>query len=651
MNYSNNKIVWIIALALFGLSACRTSDQYLPEDQSQEEGVAVSFSVTKPDNETSGTKVAYPTPTSNRLVWSSEDKVGVYGYCVSFPSMSFSNIGYELESGENTPVGVFINSKFFGWYHLYWYDIYMYYPYSSNHANTNFDVAVDIPLLQTQAGPNTSDNLSANKFMYSSWKQQVIPQGGVVPIGQMSNLGSTIRFTATELAADERITAITISPNSGNADLAYKGTFNLQREELTFTEGYSSVRLEIGGGGLANGDVAYMLVNTGFAGRSFIFNFEVTSSSHTRPSVRAATRNNEINQGQTTTVFPYPNGFRPNVILDVSLSGKLSPELIADEQIWAKAGTKDLNAGKGRANCYIVGTNGKYKFNASYPGNSTLESDKFNLSGAQPYVVWASSTNLISVYPQLSDTGNMQVTTSGKTGNAVVGVRKNGVTLWSWHIWITETGTVDTFSIEGKATFQSLNLGATSSNLSDPKSYGMYYQWGRKDPFYNSSQFSWKSKKRPSVEDAIMHPEWAYANWNGNGTNDAWNLNAYNRNYRDNSWGSFGDKEYKEDDLPIAKSKYDPCPYGFRVPTKEEWPSNPYLYFPRGGYGDKVSNFNWREEGNGYYWSDVAQHHNQWGTSTDSYRFGFGRDSAWGTVPDHRYYLMSVRCVQDDIHL
>lgn len=82
----------------------------------------------------------------------------------------------------------------------------------------------------------------------------------------------------------------------------------------------------------------------------------------------------------------------------------------------------------------------------------------------------------------------------GKTaGNSVVAVtNKNGQILWSWHIWITAADpTVNTKTLPGGKSIMECNIGATtiSTGATQPgysttsNGFGMYYQWGRKDPF------------------------------------------------------------------------------------------------------------------------------------------------------------------------
>lgn len=69
-------------------------------------------------------------------------------------------------------------------------------------------------------------------------------------------------------------------------------------------------------------------------------------------------------------------------------------------------------------------------------------------------------------------------------GNVVVGIKKKGESdyLWSWHLWLTDEPQL-------VAGFMDRNLGAESATATDGrKTYGLYYQFGRKDPFVGSTE-------------------------------------------------------------------------------------------------------------------------------------------------------------------
>ncbi len=65
----------------------------------------------------------------------------------------------------------------------------------------------------------------------------------------------------------------------------------------------------------------------------------------------------------------------------------------------------------------------------------------------------------------------------------------SGTILWSWHIWLTDKPEDQVYK-NNAGTMMDRNLGATSATPGDVKALGLLYQWGRKDPFLNSSSIS-----------------------------------------------------------------------------------------------------------------------------------------------------------------
>lgn len=109
------------------------------------------------------------------------------------------------------------------------------------------------------------------------------------------------------------------------------------------------------------------------------------------------------------------------------------------------------------------------------------------------------------------------------------------------------------------------NLGATSATPGDVGALGLLYQWGRKDPFLGSSSINirtlakstgtWPSAVASSsstgtVDYATSHPTTFV-------TGVALAYNDWCYSSHDNSLWTTSDK---------AKSIYDPCPAGWRVP-------------------------------------------------------------------------------------
>lgn len=178
-------------------------------------------------------------------------------------------------------------------------------------------------------------------------------------------------------------------------------------------------------------------------------------------------------------------------------------------------------------------------------------------------------------------------------GNAVLAVYDNDDNiLWSWHIWVVNGVKDIDYIIQEKGSsitrniaVMNMNLGAVKSKWTGTKdaldTYGLYYQWGRKDPSpgppsYNYSIASLSTVEYyymdqgarnlvyrtitqfPTVQDAISYPLdlIASANLGVTYSND-WLYRSV-----DYLWGG-GSNGFTK------KTIYDPCPYGYRVAYDE----------------------------------------------------------------------------------
>lgn len=88
---------------------------------------------------------------------------------------------------------------------------------------------------------------------------------------------------------------------------------------------------------------------------------------------------------------------------------------------------------------------------------------------------------------------SVKPTKEAGAGSAVVACIKDGKIIWSWHIWVVDTYPWE--KVNGLSTLPAMNrnLGAAKTpaagnfvaeNLPDVNEMGMYYQYGRKDPFF-----------------------------------------------------------------------------------------------------------------------------------------------------------------------
>lgn len=238
--------------------------------------------------------------------------------------------------------------------------------------------------------------------------------------------------------------------------------------------------------------------------------------------------------------------------------------------------------------------------------------DNIDRSLAEPRsaaLLWSdvSATHLtnISVTSQPDGKYTLACTSSKIPGNSVVAIYNtddptdpNAVILWSFHVWVSDrtsdsdqTWSVinipDRTIVPNVYTMMDRNLGATSNAIAsstDDSSYGLYYQWGRKDPFVGGSGPRANKTKKTIYGQVTSQPvvittadigTIVYATRNpttfighdGGSTSMDWLFAA-----RDHSlWGN-PNPATSVNVYPQSvgnKSIYDPCPAGYCVPPQD----------------------------------------------------------------------------------
>lgn len=236
-------------------------------------------------------------------------------------------------------------------------------------------------------------------------------------------------------------------------------------------------------------------------------------------------------------------------------------------------------------------------------------------------------------------------------GNVVVGIKKKGESdyLWSWHLWLTDEPQL-------VAGFMDRNLGAESATATDgAKTRGLYYQFGRKDPFVGSTEIydiNGTSKStgatiatgKVTFAKAVQTPATFYTY--GSSNND-W---ASPNNYTSKNWNDISESD--------GKTFFDPCPEGWRLPTKAEYSNFSTTTFTWDATNSgRTYNGNWfpaagyRDSGDGSM-SGVGSYGYYWSASPYSEYYGYGLYFYSGRVdPADNYgdraYGFSVRCVQE----
>ena len=269
---------------------------------------------------------------------------------------------------------------------------------------------------------------------------------------------------------------------------------------------------------------------------------------------------------------------------------------------WSSVAGDNNNLSKlGCSNCYMVHMEGDYSFKTrkvdNTPINNIAKADWLWVSAVEG----KSGNALISNVKYENDT--ISFTASAEKGNALIAAFDGeGNIVWSWHIWLTDKPEVYDYQNNGIPQSggqtdgyycMDRNLGATSAELlGGYETFGLYYQWGRKDPFIGDKA---EERTRDNENGGWKNVVPAF----GNGSQ----LTVCNTAYSQTQWisayatahpmtflhtGTGGqpnwrakstltsDEKYDADKnmwRPFQKSNYDPCPVGYQVPRGGMWVS------------------------------------------------------------------------------
>lgn len=219
------------------------------------------------------------------------------------------------------------------------------------------------------------------------------------------------------------------------------------------------------------------------------------------------------------------------------------------------------------ANCYVISQTGQYRFPAYKGAFKLAQMTEENMCKNGTYVEIIDRTNTnVSFYnygsasnPQYftleEDNNGAKVIcfeiTSMDDSNVVIGLKDDSGNIeWSWHLWFVKGPTlgnintgffdIDVDNMPSGGAMMDRNLGAEYSLLGDGLSPGMalglYYQYGRKEPFFNNK-------------------------YQGGGVSDRYN------------W--IPEDPTDPNEPKLTKSHTDPCPPGYRVPSGSVWNSAP----------------------------------------------------------------------------
>lgn len=319
--------------------------------------------------------------------------------------------------------------------------------------------------------------------------------------------------------------------------------------------------------------------------------------------------------------------------------------------------------GKG-ANCYIVSEQGSYTFTPLHVSGEPVA----NIASVN--WVWASkvsgSDNQALIDNIQYDNGKISFSATGEKGNALLAAfDKKGNIVWSWHIWCTDMP--QTHIHDNGSVFQDRWLGATDNTPDAVDSFGLLYQWGRKDPFFggtdaNDCEDYGENPFSIATQNTVMNPE---VNLKWQSIPEAVDIErSISEPTTHFALSTLDWLSVQNDRLwDVTKTDYDPCPAGYRVPTSDEL--SDLQSITNGNYDIKRGGFNLIQNGNTIWWQGCGNRDYKgyltilgqtfiWSSDTEIYpdaqfslRYILNDD--WGCYAGigNRSFAQSIRCVAE----
>ena len=509
------------------------------------------------------------------------------------------------------------------------YDLAIYYPFLSEAGSKN-SISHSVPGRQRQSSADESRHLGlAGTFAYataefdtpSTLAPDYTPEVNFTLSHKTANVQLAVKAADSGLEG-WKIRQVSFTAPTG-CYIAGEATYNPSSDSFDIVSGQTAITMDVSGGAVLSTEEATDLYMVAFpvalAGKQvtikYILENPGATLTKTVSHVRSFSDGSQSLSAGKTSCLP------ENI-----------PSSDASGWTYASVSSTDLSA-NGTANCYIAYVPGDYSFDATVIGNGQkgillpvsttyFHTDNASISPESAELLWQTAPGLISNVSYSA--GKITFTKGSGTGNAVIAAKDgSGNIVWSWHIWCTKAGADLKYVTEwGSYEGMDRNLGAQeafdvipSSAAQRAKSLGLYYQWGRKDPFvgpstlenygensymatdapvYNASgtaitftnpndssrPLTRKSlaastaKTTGSIIYTIKNPQTFL--YGGGATTYDWlgytagstTANAANKGFW--LWGNPQGYNYSDKSIPTpVKTVYDPCPPGYMVPPAD----------------------------------------------------------------------------------
>ena len=490
-------------------------------------------------------------------------------------------------------------------------------PTSGNYTKT-YNTSTDNFTLSV-SGLGSQNGTVSNLRNYDAMYGTSTVTSGAPSAMSMNHLLSVVRFDVSNTAFSGTLTSVTFTytPTTGSSILPASGDFTLSNAGTLATSTLT---------GATSWTVNNVAVSSGTA-PVYLMTFPDTRSG-TLTITATASGGNTYSRTITLSNFSLTSGSMK--AYTVTLNAAVAPSPESNSYIVAPGAT-----------IYIPVSRATTGNAANFPDGSSFTTG----------LLW-SDVSATHVTPTVSDR-YIKVVAGSTEGNSVIYAKNasNNI-VWSWHIWVTSynpgltanTGTNSTTYSYNSNLWMDRNLGATTNT--GTTAYGMYYQWGRKDPFpqgvvtgtiAGTGNFA-NTGSQATIATTITAPMTFYygtSDWNSSPNANLWN-NTDN-----------------------TKTIYDPCPVGWRVPywaggstspwnglstTGGSWNSgytwSSIGYYPAAGTRTNNAGTLYRVGIIGYYWSATVY-------STISYYLYEISGSVGPTGYASRAGGFSVRCVKN----
>ena len=549
----NRKLVFFFASALV-VAGCAKEPQ--ADNSAVSDASDANFSLVASSDVFTKTELQGTT-----IHWKSGDRISVWE-----KGTENSNVPFTLdESSKDSPTGLFkgeltpASADF---------QLYSIYPYNAEYGNDHTALSLTIPATVDQAADINALIGDTDFMIGQATSEDLDSENG----GYKMSFTHPLAFVKFVIDGSNCIyQQATIKSLTMTANVAFVGPVSVNLEDGTVTSA-------------AQGD----------EGKSLVVNFPATAKMNTEQvawvAINPVDLSNagckfalEMTNGQKVTFTVNPNKMNGQALYEFQFKD-IDTKIASGKGAASPVRIDSYNGTYMPSNCYMLSEGGVYQIDArSVDKVNVFTGDKPYTNGYRANWLWSTGTESIVYNIGIGDSGRITFSLKpNSNGNAVIALRdKDNNIVWSWHIWaITMENPMEpTHWSRGNTWLMSdINLGATSKTQGDENAYGLYYQWGRKDPFpadktkcvFNTGVTikGVSSKNDEVTADAVGYTvanptyflyENAYRTWISN-ADQAVNAQSL--------WNSTTNK--------TAKTKYDPCPQGYCVPVNNgySWGAN-----------------------------------------------------------------------------